>query len=327
MAVGSSGGRAIRGRVWTSQDGQRWTVQADEAFTGYSLDMVVRAGQTLYAFGTGGESDVRIWRSSDGATWSLLPVVPELGLPGLSDVAVSGDTMIAVGGFDDPTTGFSPGVWRSRDGTQWQRVGTPPGAADLYAVAAAGGTLVASEGYPQHSGPLLWYSTDLGDSWQPAQTDLIVDEDGNLGLVDIAASDGRLVAVGYEELDEYQPIALTSTDGANWESAAFPRTPERLLFEQVSARPGGFLAIATGYRVGEEGLSWTSADGLDWRAGPTLYNRTRVYQPGDTPGDDVVNHRVLAVGDMGVVVAESWQFAGSGEEGLHVWFAPLSVFD
>lgn len=323
VAVGSSGRRTPQGRVWTSQDGQNWTAQADQVFAGYALEIVVRAGQTLYAFG-----DSRVWSSPNGTTWSLLPAVPELSGARVSDVAVSGDMMVAVGlQVNDSDSGFSPAVWRSSDGTAWQRVGFPATESELSTVAAAGGLLVASQGYPQFSEPLLWYSTDLGDSWRPAQTDLDVGEDSNLGIVDIAATDGRFVAVGYEQLDEYQPIALVSTDGATWQSANLARSPARQIFEQVSARPGGFIAVATGHESGEEGLSWTSADGLDWAAGPAIYSRTRVFEPGDTPGDDVVNHRALAVGASGVVVAASWDFAESEDEGLHVWYAPLGTFD
>jgi hypothetical protein len=318
VAVGSSGRSTPQGRVWTSQDGRSWSAQPDATFAGHRLDIVVRAGQTLYAFG-----DSRIWSSPDGATWSLLPP-PELG-GAIMDVAVSGDTMIAVFEVVDEEENFSAAVWRSNDGTAWQRVGAPPLDTGLYTVAASGNLLVASQGYPQFSPPLLWYSTDLGDNWQPAQTDLVMGEDGNVGIVDVAADGGRFVAVGYEEREDYEPLVLVSTDGASWQSASLPPAAAGQIFDQVSARPGGYLALT--HRSGGDGRSWTSADGAGWSAGPTIYERNLVFQPGDTPGDDVVTHRALAVGPAGAVVAEFWRFAEPGQGGLHVWFAPPAAFE
>jgi len=318
VAVGWSGRTTSQGRVWTSQDGRSWTAQPDAIFAGLELDIVVRAGQTLYAFG-----DSRVWSSPDGATWTELPP-PALG-GYISDVAVSGNTLIAVGGVFDEDEFESAAVWRSDDGTTWQRVGAPPVDTGLYTVAATGGVLVASQGYPQSSPPLLWFSTDLGDTWQPAQTDLDPEGDANLGVVDIATDGGRFVAVGYEERDDYEPLMLVSTDGADWQSANVPPAAAGQIFDQVTAGPGGYTALA--HRSGGDGQSWTSANGADWAAGPTIYQRNLVFQPGDTPGDDVVTHRALAVGAAGAVVAEFWRFAEPGEGGLHVWFAPSSAFD
>jgi hypothetical protein len=315
VAVGS-GGRTTRGRVWTSADGLLWTAQPDAQFAGYSLRKVVPFGNDLFVFGRNLRG-TRVWRSSDGRNWTQLAESPEFVTVGINEVAVIGGTMIAVGFAEDPD--HSGVVWRSTDGVTWARAAMPAGIEELRVVAGRGNTLVGIGTYPHLHGPLIVYSTNLADSWQAAETDLIFDYDSiGGGLVALAALDDRWLAVGYMEAEPAyiaQPVAFSSTDGTRWSSVSL-ETPGVQLFEQLVTMAGGFLAIGTehGYWIGEcrpvacigddqIGRAWMSADGREWRDLPMIYEDTLELTE---VGDELVTFRAVAA------AARAWSSPNSG---------------
>jgi len=312
VAVGD-GGRQLRGRVWTSPDGLRWTAQPDSQFAGYSLRKVLSVDDSLLAFGRGGQG-LSVWRSSDGRNWTQL--TEPVGLVGgINDVVAIDGTLIAVGSTGDPD--YEAAVWRSSDAVSWQRVASPEGLDELWAVAAKGGTLVTFSRWPLLRLPLMAYSTDLGDNWLPAQTDLGVTDDFNIGLVTVAANDERFVIVGYHELDDYLPIAVTSESGTSWSSVTPPGIG---LLGQVVALPGGSFLAIEGWDGGSDARTLVSPDGRSWIERPPLYTDEEPPRPPEG-GDEVVTSRVVAAGSAGVVVAQEWG------DSTRVWFAPLSVFE
>jgi hypothetical protein len=292
----------------------RWTAHSDDQFDGYFLRHVVRMGGDVYAFGRN-EAGTRVWRSGDGRSWTLLDESAELRAVGLNDVVVTGGVLVAVGWIEDPEHGG--GVWRSADGSAWERVMMPAGVEELWAVAASGGTLVGISGYPHLGGPMIVYSTDLGDSWQTASTDVEFDDGG--GLAAVAANDRRFVAVGYREIETgHEPIAFTSTDGTGWPSVRLGDVADQLL-EQVTGLPGGrFLAL--GRQGTDVARARVSSDGLNWTDVASLYVGQAPPQPAEG-GDDVIHHRSLAANRAGVVVIQEW-----GND-VRVWFGPLEIFD
>jgi hypothetical protein len=330
IAVGW-GGRESRGRLWTSPDGQRWTAQPDGQFSGHLLRKIVRAGNDLYIFGRD-RRGTRLWHSTDGRSWTQLAESPELVGGGINDVAVSGGTMIAAGFTEEPD--YQGAIWRSTDGLDWQRLPSPTGLDELQAIAARGNTLVGFGSYPYWRGPLIVYSTDLGDSWQAAEMDAAIGEAGEPGgLVGLAVNADRFVAVGYIAVEapyDPRPLALTSANGRSWTSVVLNSSGYELL-ENVIALRGGFLGLGTlhSYAIGEcrpracifddqVGRAHTSADGRNWVDAPSFYEDGREWLSGDTVGD--VTHRVAAASGSGVLIAQEWN------DSVRVWFAPNSLF-
>jgi hypothetical protein len=315
VAVGT-GGRVMHGRVWTSRDGLRWTAQADDQFAGVFLRQVVRMGGDLYAFGRDSDG-TRVWRSGNGRSWSLLEQSPEFAGAGVNDVAVSGGTMVAVGFTREPD--LAGAVWRSTDGVDWQRVASPEGIEDgvLWAVAAQGSTIVGFPRWHIWRGPLIVYSNNLGDSWQAAEVDLELGEDFGAGLVGLAVSGGRFVAVGYHERDRFVPIALTSRDGSSWTSVTPPVSDT--LGQLVVLRDGTLVAFEAWYGARSAG-ALVSADGQTWRPIAPLYTDQRPPVPPEG-GDEFVTQQAAAASGAGVVVAVEWG------NSVRVWFGPLSLFE
>lgn len=109
---------------WASEDGASWTrTPLREDVFDVSTDDVAELVSTAAGFlavGTRNHPDrgelPMTWRSADGVAWSAQP------LPGageVDDVAVRGDTVVAVGSHDDDAR-----VWRSADhGRTWKAVG------------------------------------------------------------------------------------------------------------------------------------------------------------------------------------------------------------
>jgi hypothetical protein len=135
VSGGGPGGGS--GTVWTSPDGVDWTLA--EQFEAVHLAAVTAGGPGLVAVGVGFETPVpspanedwmaAVWTSTDGTTWTRVPPQPEvLGGPdsqGLSDVAVGGPGLVAVGQSEEGLT-----VWDSADGITWSRASEDP---DLWA--------------------------------------------------------------------------------------------------------------------------------------------------------------------------------------------------
>ena len=122
------------GAVWTSPDGLRWTLAADQIEAVW-ISAVTEGGPGLVAVGATGETpptsppDVAIlmaavWTSPDGTTWSRVPSQPDvLGGPGLQEmgsVAAGGPGLVATG-HDEGPSGDALVVWTSVDGITWSR--------------------------------------------------------------------------------------------------------------------------------------------------------------------------------------------------------------
>jgi hypothetical protein len=235
----------------TSSDGLHWTV-AQRDFPGAPRHLAA-LGDELFAFmplvgrssppGTivGAPPTTLIWRSTDGAAWTLVDslsweeawhdAIPGVAsIPdgwgetqyditvGLVDVASGPDGLVAIGNsFSDG--GLAPIVLHSTDGQAWSKVSLLADSASplLNAVVSyAGGYVLAGD----------WYSGD-GTSWVQATVNL--DEtlfpDGTegsgyeMGAV-AAGADGLVGWMGMREITVGGPRWLgewTSTDGRTWQ--------------------------------------------------------------------------------------------------------------
>ena len=186
----------------------------------------------------------RIWRSTDGLTWT--EEMPDLGvdLVALIGIEVQQDgQFMLVGQTGLPMNPAAQGTaaWLSPDGVDWEPIDMPM---DGPALAFDRGAL----GYILVAGDELWFSAD-GESWSMTAE----------GVSDAAAGDEGFVAVQQTE-EGRTPATLASSDGVTWfESGDFAS-----FVLDVAPLAGDWFA--TGMVSGDTGAInvWHSENGLDW---------------------------------------------------------------
>jgi hypothetical protein len=235
-------------------------------FPGTGISSIAAGGPGLVAVGT---DDVgwAIWTSSDGRTWDR---VQQEFLNAFSDVTTGGPGLVAVGSQPDPGSG-GPGdeapVWTSTDGTSWIEAPADPifAGAWLQSVVEGGPGLVAV-GHNQ-DGLHAWYSAD-GIAWElasvpPMPAGARSGGDAWSGM-EVAASNGRLVAIGQVEIgtgpNQYRvkTVVWTSGDGISWDEVQGVQIGSNEGEFEITTGPDGFVAMGT-FGV------WTSTNGERWQ--------------------------------------------------------------
>jgi hypothetical protein len=232
-----------RAAVWTSPDGDSWTVRAlpgaepnvraDRIERG-PLGYVVTGGQQV--IGGGGGIATVLWRSSDGRSWELIneqsveypgveAPIPELWFA--SDVAIGAAGYVLSGTLWSDMGDMENRLWVSPDGKAWTEVGPLPGD-------------------------------------DPHVSDVAGDENG-------------FIAVGCQTVDD-QPVASVwrSADGWSWllEPATFPSAcMERI--ERV-----GDTWVATGNNDHPD-ESWRATEYIIWTAPVTTETRSVILVASD----------------------------------------------
>lgn len=227
------------------EDSTAFRPMADDA-----IHSVTARGSGFVAVGRAGAGwRAAVWLSSDGITWSLLPVdeaPPEAeGASWMTDVVVGGPGLVAVGSetLDQPL-GTQAVIWTSDDGTSWSKIP----AAEL--------------GSDDPDDPTFWLS-------------------------DVTVGGPGLVAVG-RAFNSTEPdpcggcggAVWTSMDGITWERA--PVDPDLLDgIERVAAHQSGLVAIGSGWTDDQKnGAMWISPDGLSWTAVPHAPKLTSITATG-----------------------------------------------
>ena len=214
-----------RSRFTASTDGGAWT-RASELFVGKVTGLAVDAGGRAIAIGhrsvSSGDgsatTDLLIWRSSDGSSWSDQPIVLHDARP---DAVAAGPAGFIVAGQEyayrqDGSVESIPRVWRLV-GT-----GLDPSAIELAEgqsvdrMAALGETLVATgtESLEGVANILAWISADGGASWTRVPPQEAFAGIGNRVRGVTVSPDGGLVAVGQRwdfEAGHMVPVAWSST--------------------------------------------------------------------------------------------------------------------
>ncbi|MCW3816995.1 hypothetical protein ONA91_21340 [Micromonospora sp. DR5-3] len=199
------GSRADGAAVWTSPDGERFTLRegvpelaGDGRGRTVGLDAVavpagwLVVGAVLPPHAT--TASPLAWTSVDGRVWRRVGLPASDGRSQAQRVALVRGAVVAVGPVRD---GF--GVWRaaSPDAAAWRRVGgfgaAGPGVSAVRGlVSAPGGGLLAVTG--DGSGHGLWFSVDSGGSWRPMALPVVV-PDGGDSAVAAAFGEDRLMLV------------------------------------------------------------------------------------------------------------------------------------
>ncbi|MEU3456084.1 hypothetical protein ABZ671_21175 [Micromonospora sp. NPDC006766] len=206
------GSRADGAAVWTSPDGERFTLRegvpelaGDGRGRTIGLDGVavppgwLVVGAVLPPRATA--TSPLAWFSADGRAWRRLALPASDGRSQAQRVALVGGAMVAAGPVRD---GF--GVWRAAlpDGgagwvgdAGWRRVGgfgvAGAGVSSVRALVSVGGgglVAVTSDG----RGHALWFSVDAGGSWRPMVLPVAVPDGGDSAAA-VAFDGGRLVLV------------------------------------------------------------------------------------------------------------------------------------
>jgi hypothetical protein len=322
VAVGDVRAFEPTGRAWRSTDGINWVRAQDVGFAG---NVVVATEDGFIAIGPLGD-ETRVWRSSDGNAWTLLPASVDLGF--INDVAYSNGVLVAVGTTRDLD---AYAVWMSGDGVTWTIHNPPDGCCELSKVAVRGGDIVVIGDDFMGYGRGMWIRQDHSVGWRPVD---VFDDDVDGRLLDLATDGESLVAVGYQDSaasGEHRPMAVVSVDGFAWTVTRIPGI-DWLVFDQVVALPDrSYLSIASTrnhdegqcqpdacVEVEEVAGGWLSNDGVTWRPGAEVYSR-REQVPAEV-GDEVGHRRAVVVGASGAVVFDPWYGA------QHVFYAPLGSF-
>jgi hypothetical protein len=242
--------------IWTSTDGQSWTLARTTGITptdsGDQVQLVIRTATGYLAAGQNtAEGTGVVWTSPDGLHW-LRETAAQARLPvhhgtivTITGAAAHGQDILLSGQMSPWYESAGPRnamTWLSSDdGATWRTVSVPvsQGAArGLTGVAAAGGGFVAVR--PLHSGQGgVVYASANGSGWR------YVTKLASASGLKITAVNGG--AGGYSVLGQVARGAMygfTSTDGTHWKKAAsFGQAPGTTTGAAVTA--DGVL-IATG---------------------------------------------------------------------------------
>ncbi|HET7182572.1 MAG TPA: hypothetical protein VFI15_10105 [Candidatus Limnocylindrales bacterium] len=241
VATAPGGGFVAVGRVadapaaWTSPDGRTWQPATVER-----LAAGARAGEpermaTLLATRSGflaggsagpelGDRQARLWRSTDGTTWTA--VSDRDGFAGGEVVALAeadgGSALIALGRLGTGQRATGSVAWTATGGDDWIRHDDPALAAGLVAAVApapGGGWLaVGSDGDEREA--LAWSSVD-GASWTTAPREPSRLHSGEkIRMTDVIATDRGFVAIGNFVGVQYgDGTSWLSVDGTTWQAA------------------------------------------------------------------------------------------------------------
>ena len=204
----------------------------------------------------------RVWSSSDGAEWTVLPDDPVFANAEIRGVSWTSQGYVAVGLWKDEradpsgeagrtqTFGIAPAAWRSTDGLRWISL-------------------------PVRAEP--------GDDLDAGRMNAVLEVDG------------RLVAVGC--LDEnclFGPAMWVSDSSSGFTPATGAPAREAAAVNDVIATPGGLVAVGTYNSVGDapsRAAAWRSVDGDRWLKSGAIEN-----------GDDGVMSGLARMADVLVAV-------------------------
>lgn len=191
-----------------------------------------------------------------------------------------GDGMLALGSVP-ASDGRAPAAWTTTDAVLWHpislSVATGYGAQAQFVMGAVAGDRISALGQAYggaHSNPrpTLWSGTARGLT-EYEQPYTLLGGGEAIGQSAESATDAIFVIVGSwaPTGERYGAASWTSADGAHWTRYSSPLGMASGSGEQTSAlgvtvSSRGFLA--TGQTITGAGivpLSWTSADGIDWR--------------------------------------------------------------
>jgi hypothetical protein len=230
-------------------------------------DVAYGSGRFVAVGWGGGQEHLqgRVWVSTDGSSWDLVPPDPVFARAYLTGVVTAADGRHLVFGRIEKPAGEVPhAVWESDDGHSWRRIdlGLPADLGVVQVVVGPAGYLLTGIRF-SGDGDELWLSPDARH-WE------LVNKAGprsgppNEQIRTIAAGAEGFVATGFRET---LPYIIASADGRKWFEA--PHQPALDPLGLVAALGGDWIAPGRPDEQGDVGI-WFSADGLNWAQSATL---------------------------------------------------------
>jgi hypothetical protein len=261
VVVGSSGAGAA---AWVS-DGGTWRASSGADLAGLAGAVVMNSvTATADGWVAGGFRDdpanlataAAVWRSTDGATWTLDGTPAVFAGGRIQGVAASGTTIVAVGTAGDPSYGPA-GAWVSTGGA-WTRATIDDAAGVMRAVAATPDGFVAVGQDGTDRGARVWRSTD-GRTWTAiADQPALHHGSSPIRMLSLTGDDKGLIAGGWRaDAANGSSAAWTSVDGTTW--VAVPWSPAFSGGQITGVAPAGSHAIGvgrSGYPDNNQAAGW-----------------------------------------------------------------------
>lgn len=271
-----------RYRVHTSEDGRSWRARTDLSVPGAMRAAAVSDAGTLVIGGDRSHSDVdnRLMLMAGPRDGRLEPVDLD-GIDGLvrparetARIAAGDGRYVAVG-----TAAGDAGIWTSADGKRWEAAGSAsalggPRRQELRDVARGGRGWIAVGSTMRDSVtvvPLIvtsadgldWDRAEGGEAFAPA------DQHHFLAPHAVAAGEAGYVLAGEDrDAGTAVPVLWFTSDLKRYTRVKkLPEGGAGVRIHDVAAVQGGYVAVGgVGTPQHEEGVVWTSDDGLNWTA-------------------------------------------------------------
>ncbi len=274
VAVASAGSRTVivghdtNGAVAWVYDGRAWRQAPNQdeltvPYGGGAMTSVVGFGSSFVAGGyrddpLHGKASAAVWRSTDGMTWHVDVAGSVFAGGRIEDVAVAGQTIVAVGTSGDPNYGPAA-AWRWTVLGGWQRATIAPdsGGAMRAVTTSANGFLAV--GLNAHDdGALAWISRD-GTSWTavPNQPAFHYFSDPVRMQSVVADSAGFLAGGWRSDAGNGSAVAWTSVDGLTWSEPEWvPSFSGGQITGLVVAGGAAYAVGRTGYPDNNQATIW-----------------------------------------------------------------------
>lgn len=199
--------------LWATSDGDEWALTIESALLSDSVVGVAHHAGRWAAVGTDGA-----WFSDDGLTW--VPATADFRNAVTEDerarcasaegavhaLLVTWQNFVALGEVSCVSRARGAAVWRSSDGTSWERAPYSPALDDgamLTGALLPDGRLVAA-------GDGVWTSDDEGRTWERGNAF------GDDTIVQLLATEQQVLAVGYPR-EGLETKLWRSADGVIWD--------------------------------------------------------------------------------------------------------------
>ena len=280
--------------VWRSVDALRWARVPIDGDIDPRVSAITRVAGSATGWVAVGSHRNRaaIWTSSDGLVWHAVdPAAARLGIGVVSDVAATGDGLVAVGTIDDPAGTHDGAVWVSADGTNWARVAdadpglTGPDETELSRVISFAGGLFIVGNHGSHE--------------ERVRCERLL---GGVASLDVAPPPQTALSCGWGREHHW-----LSPDGSSWVRLppldplpGQPQPPGRRPIEfRILAAGGPGLVNLAEDTVPPEGDTriWVSADGRAWLPVDPPFPVAGSTQAGIR----VVGRHIVAIGENAAV--------------------------
>lgn len=248
-----SGSRSI---VWTSPDGIDWEMSPAAGPPGaQGIQTMTSNGNVEAALAWGNRGGPSVWIRSGDGEWTR----PDLEATLTAMTTWNGEILIA--GIDTATR--QAGIWRTTDGTTWERSDMPGGGVQQFFASGSGIVAIATADNFQALGPAEIQVDDLT---------VLATSDGRYQVVDAAGT--TVVEVFEEDVIHGETITVNDPDTGEmvvqFDDLALEQAWQTVYREAEFARDG---PPQMNILISEDGRNWTAIETQD----PNFYPQSIAY--------------------------------------------------